>query len=298
MSPSTYVNSGKGQLKISNLGNATEVVDLAGSDPSEALNVAAAPPQISLAPGQQEELPISVTPKEKRPIAGTGQTYPFVLTATTARGEAVSSQGTVKVAPLLPVWALPVLLMVGMALVAGAVLGYNSFKKKKQVRATQTAIALETETAMSLATATAAVVATEEFDLSQTAAAKATAQQLVTQTLMADATAQYLATQVAERVEKEQTAMADAAAVTATADWMAGDQDGDGLTNGEEIRRGTDPTKIDTDGDNLEDGDEVKWGLNPLSKDSDGDGLLDNVDPSPLQLPTATPVPPPTPQQE
>jgi hypothetical protein len=102
---------------------------------------------------------------------------------------------------------------------------------------------------------------------------------------------------VGERVEKEQTVMAEAAAITATADWLAMDTDGDGLTNAEELRRGTDPYQIDTDGDNLTDGDEVKWGLNPLSKDTDGDGLLDNVDPAPLQLPTETPVPPPTPQQ-
>lgn len=301
MSPSTYTNSGEGKLKVANLGNVTEVIDLTGSDPSEALNVAPAPPQISLAPGQQEELPLVVKPKAKRPITGTAQTYPFVLSATSARGEAVNSQGTLSVNPLLPAWALPVLLMVGMALVAGAVLGYNSFKKKKEIRATETAVAVESETAMALATGTAAVVATEEFQAesqaAQTAAAQATAQQQVTQTLMADATAQFLATSVAGRAEVEQTAMAEAAAATGTADWMGGDTDGDGLTNEEEMRRGTDPTKIDTDGDNLPDGLEVKWGLNPLSKDTDGDGLLDNVDPSPLQLPTATAVPPPTPQQ-
>jgi len=301
MSPSTYTNSGEGKLKIANLGNVTETVGLAGSDPSEALEVSPAPPQISLAPGQQEELPLVVKPKAKRPIAGMSQTHSFVLTATTGRGEAVNAQGSLRVNPLLPAWALPVLLMVGMALVAGAVLGYTSFKKKKAIRATETAVAIESETAMAQATGTAAVEATEQFaeesSAAETAAAKATAQQQVTQTLMADATAQYLATQVAERGAAEQTAMADAAAATGTADWMAADTDGDGLTNGEEVRRGTDPTKIDTDGDNLPDGLEVQWKLNPLSKDTDGDGLLDNVDPSPLQLPTATAVPPPTPQQ-
>ncbi len=47
-----------------------------------------------------------------------------------------------------------------------------------------------------------------------------------------------------------------------------GDMDGDGLTNLEEYKLGTDPTKADTDGDGINDGDEVAQGTDPLnSKD-------------------------------
>lgn len=57
----------------------------------------------------------------------------------------------------------------------------------------------------------------------------------------------------------------------------AKDQDNDGLTNLEEYLAGTDPSKPDTDGDGLTDGVEVKTSLtNPLSKDSDRDGLTDD----------------------
>lgn len=58
------------------------------------------------------------------------------------------------------------------------------------------------------------------------------------------------------------------------------DTDGDGLTDGEEIRRyGTDPLEPDTDGDTLTDGDEVKvHQTDPLDPDTDGDRLTDGAE--------------------
>ena len=54
------------------------------------------------------------------------------------------------------------------------------------------------------------------------------------------------------------------------------DSDGDGLTDDEELRIGTDPHNWDTDGDGLSDGDEVNvHKTNPLNPDTDGDGLTD-----------------------
>jgi hypothetical protein len=54
------------------------------------------------------------------------------------------------------------------------------------------------------------------------------------------------------------------------------DTDGDGLSDKEELERGTNPLNPDSDGDGLKDGDEVhQWASNPLSRDTDSDGLSD-----------------------
>ncbi|HDM75081.1 MAG TPA: DUF1565 domain-containing protein [Deltaproteobacteria bacterium] len=56
------------------------------------------------------------------------------------------------------------------------------------------------------------------------------------------------------------------------------DGDNDGLSDSEEINRGTNPLNPDTDGDGLKDGDEVVHGTNPLLLDSDGDGYEDGYE--------------------
>lgn len=54
------------------------------------------------------------------------------------------------------------------------------------------------------------------------------------------------------------------------------DGDGDGLSDTDEVTRGTDPDQSDTDFDGLNDGDEVRLhGTDPLNPDSDGGGVTD-----------------------
>ncbi len=57
-----------------------------------------------------------------------------------------------------------------------------------------------------------------------------------------------------------------------------GDEDGDGLTNGQEEEIGTDPLDPDTDDDGLDDGLEVKVGTDPLKIDTDGDKVTDGIE--------------------
>lgn len=57
---------------------------------------------------------------------------------------------------------------------------------------------------------------------------------------------------------------------------IAVDTDGDGLTDEQEARLGTDQNKKDTDSDELTDYEEVMiWHTNPLNPDTDGDKFLD-----------------------
>ena len=56
------------------------------------------------------------------------------------------------------------------------------------------------------------------------------------------------------------------------------DTDDDGLSDGIELNKETDPNNPDTDNDGLNDGDEFALGTDPNNKDSDDDGYDDGVE--------------------
>lgn len=56
------------------------------------------------------------------------------------------------------------------------------------------------------------------------------------------------------------------------------DTDGDGVTDLQELRIGTNPESSNSDGDALTDLEEVRFGSDPLRADSDGDGLNDDLE--------------------
>lgn len=78
-------------------------------------------------------------------------------------------------------------------------------------------------------------------------------------------------------------------------DPFVADTDGDGLSDGEEVRvHSTNPTKADTDDDTLRDGAEVAGCTSPNNADTNGNGVPDNIDPAPCEAASPTPTLTPT----
>jgi hypothetical protein len=69
---------------------------------------------------------------------------------------------------------------------------------------------------------------------------------------------------------------------SATMGWFIADNDGDGLSNTEEVVTCSDPFERDTDGDGLDDDEELAASTDPRDPDTDGDGQPDGADPDPL----------------
>ncbi len=266
LQPSTFVNAGRGQLTVANQGNSPETVDLALADPAGVLAVPAVGQRLMLQAGQRQHVELPVAAKGKRPLMGNPSTSAFQVQARVRDQQLAVAQGSFTVKPILPTWAIPILTTLVLLLCAGAALALNNVQKNKA--AERTAMAMGIRQATVTAEAIVAINATQ--------------------------TAEALAAAEAAQARAESTANVQTAtfvAAKSTADWLAADSDGDGLTNAQEQAYGTDPHNMDTDGDTLPDGHEVSTGTSPVNRDTDGDGQQDNVDPSPGELPTATPEP-------
>lgn len=80
----------------------------------------------------------------------------------------------------------------------------------------------------------------------------------------------------ATSVDTDGDGLSDADEAKAGTDPTKPDTDADGINDGEEIHTyKTDPLNLDTDGDTLYDGGELIYGTDPLKPDTDGDGLSD-----------------------
>ncbi|MCB8952381.1 MAG: protein kinase [Ardenticatenales bacterium] len=150
-----------------------------------------------------------------------------------------------------------------------------------------------------------------ERDVAAAATVQVAAQQAAATSTQRAVAAQTTATMAALATAQAEADAAAAATATAEMARQLGDDDGDGLANGEEEKLGTNPQVADTDGDGLTDGVEVnEVHSDPLRADSDGDGMADGAEvdagrnptiaetatPTPTRtpLPTVTPTPAPT----
>jgi hypothetical protein len=235
--PARVPNGGVCRVLVRNDGNAPASYTIVARDPADLLRFGNSPGRLELEPGEKGTHDLH--PAARRPLTGAPASLPFEVQVTSHAGDRQVKSGQLEVRPLLPPWALPLLglLFLCLCLSLG---GLYTFNRQRNEQATATA---GTQLAL-LAGQTATQVALETLASGGTAAA-------------AQATGQ-------------------AATATAEAASLAGDDDGDGLSNRDEATAGTDPRQADTDGDRLIDGVEVnQYGTDPRNVDSDGDTLTD-----------------------
>ena len=186
------------------------------------------------------------------------------------QGESQALSGEAVSKPVIPLWVIPVAMMLCVVLLAVGGFALSDFNNRT-ARATQDALATQTEIAR-----VAVLVDTDGDGLT-------------------DARERELGT-VINSSDSDADGLSDKAEVDGVTDPLNPDTDGDGLNDGEEKIWKTDPNAPDTDGDTLSDGHEVKvLNTSPINVDTDGDGMNDNVDPEPGKLPTLTPTPTITP---
>jgi serine/threonine protein kinase len=107
--------------------------------------------------------------------------------------------------------------------------------------------------------------------------ARATGTAVAAQTVNAGVVAltQTANAEIALLADADGDGLSDSDEVKLGTDPSLADTDGDGLSDKEEIDGDTKANNPDTDGDGLSDGDERSWNTNPNDKDSDDDTLLD-----------------------
>ncbi len=295
------------RLTVRNQGNARETYQLGWSDRGDDLIFKPQQARLDVPPGESASFEFSAVPKRRR-LFGRDESCVFKTQVTSPAGETQQHSGELVSRGLIPAWAILLAFLLCALLTASlGWVGYSQY----------TATGKATQSALDrAATEVAAQMAVQNTQKARDLANQQTQQALQTadiQTQQALGQANA-ATQTQQALIDQQKNM-DATSMAATAK-AQGDDDGDGLSNNDEIKAGsnpqvadtdgdglndgmeiyqygTSPIKLDSDGDTLTDGQEVEMGISPINQDTDGDGLFDQVDPDPRQPPTPTPAIPP-----
>lgn len=117
------------QVVAQNLGNAPVTYRLSGVDDEHALLYSFNQETVSLPPGQTVAVPLQVLPKVA-PRIGTNQTRSFnVLAETTDQSGApeVKANGQLIIRPPIPLWLIPLVLILMLCLCLGGAYGYLTF---------------------------------------------------------------------------------------------------------------------------------------------------------------------------
>ncbi len=285
LQPKRVVRKGSVALALTNTGNAPSNYMVSARDREDAVKFALSQPEFGLGPGQIARTLVQMEPK-RRLIFGVEKALPYEINVQALEGGQESQVGELVAVPLIPYWMLGLLtflftacvLIIALALAAGLIIPPTA------------------EATATIEAATAFINATQQTFRTAEAVVG------VTLTAAADnqATATNAAMTAAAEGDDDSDGLSNQREAELTTDPKNPDTDTDTLTDGQEVNVwNTNPIAFDSDKDNLSDGQEVQRGSNPNNPDTDGDGIPDNVDPDPLNPPTATvpatpTVPPPT----
>jgi uncharacterized membrane protein len=225
------------------------------------------PTVLSIPPGESAAFRFTARPRQRVWIGGT-TTYPYQVSVKSQQQEAPSLSGQVVSRGIIPIWVLPIVLILCFAVFLSALFAYRN--------GVQTGIATQTWVAES----------TLLFGATQTIAANQTAAAVVGQ------------------LDTDGDGLTDQYENSIKTDPLNPDTDGDKSWDGVEVQQGTNPLNPDSDADGLLDGSESLPCPDPLNPDSDKDGIIDGKDLNPCDsnnpsltqtalslLPTVTPVP-------
>ena len=96
--PKSLTEAGRGTIRLTNRGGATEVVTLTASDPSKRLDIQLETSRITLGGEQTREVGFGIEPLGSAP-SGRTRSVPFAVVATTADGTTYSERGTYELRP-------------------------------------------------------------------------------------------------------------------------------------------------------------------------------------------------------
>jgi Tol biopolymer transport system component len=257
LNPESFETGQPAIVSVTNDGNVQESYTIAFESPEAALTFEPEEPvQLSIPPGETGAAQFTAEPT-KRPWFGEGKTFPFTTRINSSSHEMKTLYGEATAKGLIPVWVLPVLLLLCLSVVCVGIIFAYSNRTTEAESATQTAAFMETAA--------------------------------LTQTIAANQTQAAIAGQQ----DTDGDGLTDAEEMQIGTDPNNPDTDGDGLLDGEEVKTyGTDPLKPDTDGDILNDAQELRiYRTDPTNPDSDGDELNDgeevmNFTTDPLNLDT------------
>ncbi|MFC1878522.1 hypothetical protein ACFLZW_01285 [Chloroflexota bacterium] len=321
MTPQRLSSGQTGMISISNDGNVRQAYAISFDSPDGDLVVRThQPDQLSIAAGETAMIRFSAAPRRFSWIGGENS-FAFTAQVSALNEETDTHNGELITRGIVPVWLLPLTLLIGLIIVCVAVIyWYWGFSGDPGARgATQTAAVVQTaaatQTLNAVMTANALV---DEEDSDNDGLINREEKQYGTDPLRPDSDADGLLDgeevrtygtdplkpdmdedglndDQEVRIYRTDPRIADTDSdelldgqevLLYNTDPFVADMDGDSLTDGEEIlRRQTDPKNPDTDNDFSNDGQEVQIGTNPLKPDTDGDRLNDGQESIPCPHP-------------